>query len=191
QQWRQTVAHAERPNRTTDDHLARSDVGMFRNGASAMAAAPRRSAPATGFSDKTTGRSAPPSLAWQPTCAGAALTMLPMRRDTLRRASGTGARRRRAPPVVDWTVPRRNGRVGAQRFMSQLQVGLVGLPNVGKTTLFNAMTRSEAAVATYAFSTRERNMGTVPVPDTRLDRLAEMFQPKKVTPTDVEFVDVA
>ncbi len=75
--------------------------------------------------------------------------------------------------------------------MSQLQVGLVGLPNVGKTTLFNAMTRSQAAVATYAFSTRERNMGTVPVPDTRLDRLAEMFQPKKVTPTDVEFVDVA
>ncbi len=75
--------------------------------------------------------------------------------------------------------------------MSQLQVGLVGLPNVGKTTLFNAMTRSEAAVATYAFSTRERNIGTVQVPDERLDRLAEMFQPKKITPTDVEFVDVA
>ena len=75
--------------------------------------------------------------------------------------------------------------------MSQLQVGLVGLPNVGKTTLFNAMTRSEADVATYAFSTRERNLGTVQVPDPRLDRLADMFQPKKVTPTDVEFVDVA
>ena len=75
--------------------------------------------------------------------------------------------------------------------MSQLQVGLVGLPNVGKTTLFNAMTRSEAAVATYAFSTRERNMGTVQVPDARLDRLAEMYHPKKNTPTDVEFVDVA
>lgn len=75
--------------------------------------------------------------------------------------------------------------------MSQLQVGLVGLPNVGKTTLFNAMTRSQAAVATYAFSTRERNMGIVQVPDERLDRLAEMFHPKKITPTDVEFVDVA
>ena len=75
--------------------------------------------------------------------------------------------------------------------MSQLQVGLVGLPNVGKTTLFNAMTRSEADVASYAFSTRERNIGTVQVPDERLERLAEMFHPKKVTPTDVEFVDVA
>ena len=75
--------------------------------------------------------------------------------------------------------------------VSQLQVGLVGLPNVGKTTLFNAMTRSEADVATYAFSTRERNIGSVQVPDRRLDRLAEMFHPKKVTPTDVEFVDVA
>jgi hypothetical protein len=75
--------------------------------------------------------------------------------------------------------------------MSQLQVGLVGLPNVGKTTLFNAMTRSQAAVATYAFSTRERNLGTVQVPDVRLERLAEMYHPKKITPTDVEFVDVA
>jgi ribosome-binding ATPase len=75
--------------------------------------------------------------------------------------------------------------------MSQLQVGLVGLPNVGKTTLFNAMTRSQATVASYAFSTRERNIGTVEVPDPRLDRLAEMFHPKKITPTDVEFVDVA
>ncbi|MCL4509229.1 MAG: redox-regulated ATPase YchF [Chloroflexi bacterium] len=74
--------------------------------------------------------------------------------------------------------------------MSQLQVGLVGLPNVGKTTLFNAMTREQAQVATYAFSTRERNIGVVQVPDERLDRLAEMFHPKKVTPTDVEFVDV-
>lgn len=75
--------------------------------------------------------------------------------------------------------------------MSQLQVGFVGLPNVGKTTLFNAMTRSEAAVASYAFSTTGRNVGTVQVPDVRLDRLAEMFHPKKITHTDVEFVDVA
>jgi hypothetical protein len=75
--------------------------------------------------------------------------------------------------------------------MSQLQVGFVGLPNVGKTTLFNAMTRQGAAVATYAFSTTGRNVGTVQVPDQRLDRLAEMFSPKKITHTDVEFVDVA
>lgn len=74
--------------------------------------------------------------------------------------------------------------------MSQLQVGLVGLPNVGKTTLFNAMTKEQAQVASYAFSTREQNIGVVQVPDERLTRLAEMFHPRKVTPTDVEFIDV-
>src|SRR5579859_4109919 len=74
--------------------------------------------------------------------------------------------------------------------MSQLSLGLVGLPNSGKTTLFNAMTRSHAAVAAYAFSTTGRNVGQVSVPDERLDRLAEMVHPKKITPTSVEFVDI-
>lgn len=74
--------------------------------------------------------------------------------------------------------------------MSQLSIGLVGLPNSGKTTLFNAMTRSHAAVASYAFSTTGRNVGQVSVPDQRLDRLAEIVHPKKITPTTVEFVDI-
>lgn len=75
--------------------------------------------------------------------------------------------------------------------MSHLSLGLVGLPNSGKTTLFNAMTRSHAAVASYAFSTTGKNVGQVPVPDPRLDALAAIFHPKKATPTTVEFVDIA
>src|ERR671925_1319811 len=72
-----------------------------------------------------------------------------------------------------------------------LGVGIVGLPNVGKTTLFNALTRAGAGVASYAFSTVEPNTAMVEVPDKRLDVLAEMYKPKKVTPTVMKFVDVA
>ena len=72
-----------------------------------------------------------------------------------------------------------------------LGVGIVGLPNVGKTTLFNALTRAGAVVASYAFSTVEPNTAMVEVPDKRLDVLAEMYKPKKVTPTMMKFVDVA
>src|SRR3984893_153394 len=72
-----------------------------------------------------------------------------------------------------------------------LGVGIVGLPNVGKTTLFNALTRAGAGVASYAFSTVEPNTAMVEVPDKRLDVLAEMYKPKKVTPTMMKFVDVA
>src|SRR2546423_6247168 len=72
-----------------------------------------------------------------------------------------------------------------------LGVGIVGLPNVGKTTLFNALTRAGAGVATYAFSTVEPNTAMVDVPDKRLDVLAQMYHPKKVTPTAMKFVDVA
>jgi GTP-binding protein YchF len=70
-------------------------------------------------------------------------------------------------------------------------VGIVGLPNVGKTTLFNALTRAGAGVASYAFSTVEPNTAMVEVPDRRLDVLASMYKPKKVTPTVMKFVDVA
>lgn len=72
-----------------------------------------------------------------------------------------------------------------------LGVGIVGLPNVGKTTLFNALTRAGAGVATYAFSTVEPNTAMVEVPDARLQVLAGMYHPKKVTPTVMKFVDVA
>src|SRR5207302_6101696 len=72
-----------------------------------------------------------------------------------------------------------------------LGVGIVGLPNVGKTTLFNALTRAGAGVASYAFSTVEPNTAMVEVPDPRLSVLARMYQPKKITPTVMKFVDVA
>lgn len=72
-----------------------------------------------------------------------------------------------------------------------LGVGIIGLPNVGKTTIFNALTRAGAPVAAYAFSTVEPNTAVVNVPDARLDVLARMYTPKKVTPTTMTFVDVA
>ena len=72
-----------------------------------------------------------------------------------------------------------------------LQVGIVGLPNVGKSTLFNALTNAGAEVASYPFTTIEPNRGVVPLPDSRLEALAEMVGPDRVTPATVEFVDIA
>ncbi len=72
-----------------------------------------------------------------------------------------------------------------------MKLGIVGLPNVGKSTLFNAITRAGAQAANYPFCTIETNTGVVPVPDHRLDVLADMFKPKKLTPAAVEFVDIA
>jgi GTP-binding protein YchF len=75
--------------------------------------------------------------------------------------------------------------------MSSLSIGIVGLPNVGKSTLFNALTKAGATVAAYPFTTIEPNRGVVAVPDSRLAVLAAMVGPEKVTPATVEFVDIA
>ena len=72
-----------------------------------------------------------------------------------------------------------------------MKLGIVGLPNVGKSTLFNAITKAGAQSANYPFCTIEPNVGIAIVPDKRLDTLAEMYNPKKVTPAVVEFVDIA
>ena len=72
-----------------------------------------------------------------------------------------------------------------------MKLGIAGLPNVGKSTLFNALTKAGAQAANYPFCTIDPNVGIVPVPDHRLDVLAEMYQPEKITPATIEFVDIA
>ncbi len=72
-----------------------------------------------------------------------------------------------------------------------MELGVVGLPNVGKTTLFNALTMANAEVANYPFCTIDRNVGVVEVPDERLWRLSDLLSPPKTTPTVIEFVDIA
>ena len=72
-----------------------------------------------------------------------------------------------------------------------MKLGVVGLPNVGKSTLFNAITNAGAEAANYPFCTIEPNVGVVSVPDKRLDELAEIYNPKKITPAFIEFVDIA
>ena len=72
-----------------------------------------------------------------------------------------------------------------------MKLGIVGLPNVGKSTLFNAITNAGAESANYPFCTIEPNTGVVAVPDARLDKLTEMYNPKKTTPAVIEFVDIA
>ena len=72
-----------------------------------------------------------------------------------------------------------------------MKIGIFGLPNVGKSTLFNAITKAGAECANYPFCTIDPNVGTVAVPDKRLDRLCEMYSPEKRTPAVIEFVDIA
>ena len=72
-----------------------------------------------------------------------------------------------------------------------MKIGIVGLPNVGKSTMFNAITNAGAECANYPFCTIEPNVGVVPVPDERLDVLAKMYNPEKVTHAIIEFVDIA
>ncbi len=72
-----------------------------------------------------------------------------------------------------------------------MKLGIVGLPNVGKSTLFNAITNAGVQSANYAFCTIEPNVGVVAVPDYRIDKLAQMYNPAKITPATIEFVDIA
>jgi GTP-binding protein YchF len=72
-----------------------------------------------------------------------------------------------------------------------LKCGIVGLPNVGKSTLFNALTSAGALAANYPFATKEPNIGMIVVPDERLDQLAALINPRNVLPTNVEIVDIA
>jgi len=70
-------------------------------------------------------------------------------------------------------------------------VGIIGLPNVGKSTLFKALTKKQVEIANYPFTTIDPNIGTVAVPDQRLQAVAEIIKPEKVTPTIIEFIDIA
>ncbi|MCB0863856.1 MAG: 50S ribosome-binding GTPase, partial [Solirubrobacterales bacterium] len=72
-----------------------------------------------------------------------------------------------------------------------LSIGIVGLPNAGKSTLFNALTRNDVLAANYPFATIEPNVGVVGVPDPRLEKLAGIYESEKILPATVQFVDIA
>lgn len=88
-------------------------------------------------------------------------------------------------------APQCQGTITKKATSMSLKCGIVGLPNVGKSTLFNALTKAGIAAENYPFCTIEPNVGTVEVPDPRLDQLAEIISPERIVPAIVEFVDIA
>lgn len=95
------------------------------------------------------------------------------------------------PPFISGRLEIGNLDLEIISIIMSLSIGIVGLPNVGKSTLFNALTKKQAEAANYPFCTIDPNVGTVKVPDERLEKLAEVSQPKKIIPTIIEFVDIA
>src|SRR6058998_3054647 len=95
----------------------------------------------------------------------------------------TGRHRGRRPP--------RSGRSCVSSSVVSLSLGIVGLPNVGKSTLFNALTKNDVLAANYPFATIDPNVGVVAVPDPRVAQLAEVFSSEKQIPATVSFVDIA
>ena len=93
--------------------------------------------------------------------------------------------------VAQSFAPRSPGTITKKATSMSLKCGIVGLPNVGKSTLFNALTKAGIAAENYPFCTIEPNVGTVEVPDPRLDQLAEIITPERIVPAIVEFVDIA
>ena len=79
----------------------------------------------------------------------------------------------------------------SQEEIYKMKLGIVGLPNVGKSTLFNSLTKAGALAANYPFATIDPNVGIVAVPDERIEQLGELYHTKKVTPATIEFVDIA